>query len=228
MPRKKLTPEEGEAARLRKNAKQRQRRQENHEELLAYEAAYREAHRTKKRTIGLAYYYRHHEKNLARGKTYDDAHREEKRARGRTNSRVYRSTHAEEVAAYMEDYRQRKAEELRAYSRNYAKAHPEQRVAAEARRRGRKNGALTSDLTHAQWLEIQAAQDHRCWYCGKRCKGKLTQDHIIPLSKGGSHTLHNVIGACRACNSKKHIGPPLTPVQPLLLTIAPATKKRKR
>lgn len=46
---------------------------------------------------------------------------------------------------------------------------------------------------------------------------RLTKDHSTPLSKGSAHTLTNVVPACQSCNSKKHTGPPLKPVQPLLL-----------
>ena len=107
-------------------------------------------------------------------------------------------------------------------------ANPEKHKSLRAQRRAQKKGALVNDLTHAQWLAMQDAQDHCCHYCGKRCKGHLTQDHIIPLSKGGSHTLHNVIGACIGCNSKKNTGPPPTPVQPFLLTIAASRKPKKK
>lgn len=98
----------------------------------------------------------------------------------------------------------------KAKNRDYFAVH-------ESTRRAQKRNAPIRDLTTAQWQMIQALQKHRCYYCGKRCKGKLTQDHIVPLSKGGSHTLSNVVGACGACNSKKNDGPPPRPVQPLLL-----------
>jgi 5-methylcytosine-specific restriction endonuclease McrA len=78
----------------------------------------------------------------------------------------------------------------------------------------------------AQWHELQAAQKHRCAYCGKRCKGKLTQDHVTPLGPDGPHTLHNIVAVCASCNSRKGRRGPLSPVQPLLLTIAPARKKK--
>lgn len=40
-----------------------------------------------------------------------------------------------------------------------------------------------------------------CFYCGKT--GKITLDHIIPISKGGSHGVGNLVGACNSCNSSK-------------------------
>jgi 5-methylcytosine-specific restriction endonuclease McrA len=50
-----------------------------------------------------------------------------------------------------------------------------------------------------------------CSICGKECvrtpdrRGSLypTVDHIIPISKGGSHTWDNVRLACRGCNTAK-------------------------
>ena len=40
-----------------------------------------------------------------------------------------------------------------------------------------------------------------CQYCGS---GKhLTLDHVMPRSKGGSHTWDNVVAACERCNSRK-------------------------
>ena len=93
-------------------------------------------------------------------------------------------------------------------------------------RRARKAGAAVNDFTHMQWVEMQRAYDHRCVYCGKRAKGHLTQDHITPLSRGGNHTVSNIVPACRECNCKKHTGEILSPVQPLLLTVAHAKSKR--
>lgn len=97
--------------------------------------------------------------------------------------------------------------------------HPEIYRERERRYRARKNGAPIHDLTAAQWADIKAAYGHRCVYCGRKMQA-LTQDHITPLIKGGSHTRSNVVPACRSCNSKKHTGGVLCPVQPLLLTIS--------
>jgi 5-methylcytosine-specific restriction endonuclease McrA len=40
----------------------------------------------------------------------------------------------------------------------------------------------------------------RCAYCGKRAD---TIDHVIPRSRGGTHTWDNCVAACKACNSRK-------------------------
>ena len=41
-----------------------------------------------------------------------------------------------------------------------------------------------------------------CVYCGLR-SGALTCDHVIPVSRGGSSTLDNLVTACLACNLAK-------------------------
>ena len=40
----------------------------------------------------------------------------------------------------------------------------------------------------------------RCAYCGKRAD---TLDHVVPRSRGGTHSWENCVAACRACNSRK-------------------------
>jgi len=98
--------------------------------------------------------------------------------------------------------------------RDYRKRHPERHCARERKRYLSK--MTNSTLTHDQWQEILKAYDYKCAYCGTS-KKKLTQDHIIPISKGGEHTVQNVIPACMRCNREKWDGPPPTPVQPVLL-----------
>jgi hypothetical protein len=41
-----------------------------------------------------------------------------------------------------------------------------------------------------------------CVYCGKRT-GTLTADHVVPVSRGGSSTLDNLVTACLDCNTAK-------------------------
>jgi 5-methylcytosine-specific restriction endonuclease McrA len=42
----------------------------------------------------------------------------------------------------------------------------------------------------------------RCAYCGEK-RARLTIDHIIPRSRGGSTDFENCVACCRACNIRK-------------------------
>lgn len=179
-----------------------------------------------RRAYGQAYNKRYSQENREtinlKSKDYYYATPEKQKAR----KKAYRLAHLEEIREKNRLYHLANLDKSRANTRLYQKRHPDRICAKTKARRARKYNAPLNDLSHAQWLEIQASQNHRCYYCGKRCKGKLTQDHITPLAKGGSHTLANVIGACQLCNSKKWTGPPLKAVQPLLLSIAKPRKKK--
>ena len=41
-----------------------------------------------------------------------------------------------------------------------------------------------------------------CQYCGRE-RGKLTVDHVIPRSKGGSSAWDNIVTCCGPCNRRK-------------------------
>ena len=108
------------------------------------------------------------------------------------------------VNAYQRAYRQENREAHIASNRRWEAANPE-RVRANgvnksARRRAAFSGVVR-DFTVAQWEEMKAAHEYRCAYCHE--EKPLTQDHIVPIAKGGAHTRDNVAPACRSCNSSK-------------------------
>lgn len=43
---------------------------------------------------------------------------------------------------------------------------------------------------------------HRCQYCGS-AHGKMTADHVVPRSQGGSESWRNLVCACASCNRAK-------------------------
>jgi len=45
--------------------------------------------------------------------------------------------------------------------------------------------------------------DHACNYCS--LIGPLEQDHRVPLARGGTNWIENILPACRACNASKHL-----------------------
>ncbi|WP_032402467.1 HNH endonuclease [Rhodococcoides fascians] len=64
-------------------------------------------------------------------------------------------------------------------------------------------------LTKRLRFEILRRDNHLCRYCGATAPDvKLTVDHVVPTSLGGSDEPSNLVTACADCNSGKSATPP--------------------
>jgi hypothetical protein len=80
--------------------------------------------------------------------------------------------------------------------------------AAERRRikdRDRKRSTRDQRLPESEWFPLVTQVLNRdgnlCQYCG--AGGNLTADHVVPMSRGGTHDITNLVACCLPCNSKK-------------------------
>lgn len=108
------------------------------------------------------------------------------RHRTRDHQKQYQAT---------KEYRKRKATE-------YARLNPHVPRLTKAKRRAQKKSAGIFKVTQRDWLRICRRYDNRCAYCHEI--KPLTMDHVIPLSRGGRHSIGNLIPACHNCNCSKH------------------------
>jgi len=111
-----------------------------------------------------------------------------------------------ELNAFLESHNYKDIQELLA--KREGKEGQAERELLRARqyakhRRAVKKGADGSH-TAEQWEEMKKAFNYSCALCGKaEPEIKLTQDHIIPLSKGGDDFITNIQPLCEACNKRK-------------------------
>ena len=80
------------------------------------------------------------------------------------------------------------------------------KLRAETKHRAALKGLdlIENTFTAEERRKLYEGQDGKCKYCGGEFSFKeITNDHVIPISKGGSHTKENIALACRLCNSSK-------------------------
>jgi len=103
-------------------------------------------------------------------------------------------------------YRKNNPEKRLKWQKEWVKNNPEKvkeikRVAKYKRRAGLKANAIP--FSASQWAEKVKSYSGMCAYCDT---GKYEhQDHVVPVSRGGPHSLNNLVPACKSCNYKKGV-----------------------
>ncbi len=96
--------------------------------------------------------------------------------------------------------RERHREQTNKACRKWNKNNPDKKRAYRHRYRVSIKLSIGS-FTALEWVSLCNSYHNRCLCCRKR--KKLTADHVIPVSKGGSSSINNIQPLCQSCNSKK-------------------------
>lgn len=123
--------------------------------------------------------------------------------------RSYKEKRREELAAKQRDYyqgnrntilakRRTEGDQNRANVARWKRENPDKVLAQTNRRRARKKKASVFDIRPR---ELARLYNSPCVVCGTR--HDITLDHIIPLDRGGRHSIGNLQAMCRFHNSMK-------------------------
>jgi hypothetical protein len=81
--------------------------------------------------------------------------------------------------------------------------HMQEKARLYIKKMRRKRNIVT--LNDGTASDVLLTDARSCLYCGAKFDGarKPTLDHLIPLSKGGTHSAANLVVCCLSCNSRK-------------------------
>ena len=175
----------------------------NRERLNAKNTEYNAANKEALAANAVEYYAAHRERIIAR----TAARYADNRERLNAKNAEYYADNREMIAAKNAEYRAANRERISSQKAEYYAAHPEKSAAAGSRRRARKANAEQDGHTLAdREADWQAKGYIGCVLQGPKCTGAFEHvEHLIPLVRGGSHTLDNLAPSCASCNLSKGI-----------------------
>jgi len=171
---------------------------ENKEKQLKQSAEYAKAHPESRRASYTKWATANPEYNKARRKKHYDENKEQ--AKIVRQEYLSNPENVAKVKASRKKYYEENREREIAKVLEWQKQNPEYKKAIDQNRRTQKTKAGGS-FTVQEWVVLCEKYDYRCVCCHK--KRKLTIDHIVPVSKGGTSNIENLQPLCRSCNSRK-------------------------
>lgn len=115
-------------------------------------------------------------------------------------SKRYYITNKRKKLSKSKEYRENNKEKLSSYNSEYCKNNRDLCSMKSSRRRAIKagnGGSHTVDQRKNKFQEL----GNICYYCG--IPGKMTVDHLTPISRGGTDDIGNIVPACLRCNCSK-------------------------
>ena len=66
-----------------------------------------------------------------------------------------------------------------------------------------KKRLAEGSFTYEEWQKKLDEYKNCCAYCGKLLGSDMTIDHVIPIVKGGTNDIENLVPCCARCNTRK-------------------------
>lgn len=121
--------------------------------------------------------------------------------------RKFKMEHPERVREQLHRWYESHRDEKKKYDNQYRIKNRE-RIAARKKSSAQRYRARLKNaegfFSRGDWELLKKQYGYKCPVCGKgEPKIKLTPDHVIPLSRGGSNWIENIQPLCIKCNVEK-------------------------
>lgn len=167
-------------------------------EVKAQKAKYRASNREKARARNARYWQENKDRLSQKNRDWREANPERVREYSRDYMRAARAADPSEARRRRREQYVKDKERVARLKREWNARHPERVVEMAARRRARLASAATYTVSDREAARLRNSD---CYYCG--ALGPGTIDHVVPLSRGGTHGVGNLVPCCRTCNTSK-------------------------
>jgi len=127
--------------------------------------------------------------------------------KSRKNTRDWYKKNKDKARISQKKYYIKNYSKIKEKQKEWTKENPEkQKIYSNNKNLRRRTRLFKSGGFHSEqeWQIMKAQYNWTCPDCKKHEPDiKLTKDHIIPLSKGGSSNIENIQPLCGTCNRKK-------------------------
>jgi hypothetical protein len=141
---------------------------------------------------------------------YAKARYEAKKPQLLAEMKVYYEANRDHKRAKMRDYYSKNKDAIYASQRAWRAANPERWDEYQRRYRASKYSGVTQ-----RWVKSEETPG-QCYWCGDDISHGHHDDHIMPLSKGGSDDASNRVKTCQPCNNRKYKTHPLVWIASLM------------
>lgn len=145
-------------------------------------------------------YYKSHPRVRRNRKEADKRYYLKNKSNLSRQSKRYYKKNRDKILRYAAAYQKVNSTKHNTASAAYRKRNQALYNAFGQKRRTAKTKAGGS-FTIQEWVALCKKYDYRCLCCNRR--RKLTADHVIPVSKGGTSNIDNIQPLCGPCNSSK-------------------------
>lgn len=177
-----------------KRSRRSKYRMANHELVLQKEADYREANRPAINANKTARYAANPEKHRQQARANYNPATQKKR------STIYRANNPQRIIDNNLRYRQNNPEKVKAEAKKWRALNKVKLANYANERRAMMNANGVFRISKKELTKLYSSP--RCFYC-RELTDEIQMDHVIPIKRGGTHSIGNLVPACSGCNQSK-------------------------